>query len=490
MTNGWETVVGLEVHVELATETKVWCGCKNEFGAEPNTNVCPVCLALPGALPVLNERALELIIKAGLALNCQIERVASFHRKNYFYPDLPTGYQITQFDLPLCYDGYVEITKADGTSKRIRIERIHLENDAGKLLHAGDDVAAAHSSLVDFNRAGVPLIEIVTKPDIRSAEEAGLFLNKLRSILKYTGVSDVKMEEGSLRCDINISVRPEGAAEYGTRCELKNVNSVAHMMRAIEYEAARQIDIITAGGVVEQETRSWRNDRGVSVLLRTKEDAEDYRYFPEPDLPPVAVAEELVGKVRASLPELPDAVIERLMGDYGLSRYDASLIATEREYVTWFDEAVELAGAEQAKAVANWQLNELFRIMNERGFGPEQIPVTPNQLAGLLKLIQDGTITGKIAKDVFEKMVDSDLDAATIVKREGLTQVSDEDSLREIARRLVAENPRPVQQWIDGKETVAQWFMGQVMKETRGRANPQVALKLVIEALNEHTAER
>lgn len=490
MAQGWETVVGLEVHVELATETKVWCSCKNEFGAEPNTNVCPVCLAMPGGLPVLNQRALELTIKAGLALNCQIENVASFHRKNYFYPDSPMNYQISQFDLPLCYDGYVEITKADGTTKRIRIERIHLENDAGKLLHAGDDVAAANSSLVDFNRAGVPLIEIVTKPDIRSSEEAGLFLNKLRTVLKYTGVSDVKMEEGSLRCDVNVSVRPEGATEYGTRSELKNVNSVSHMMRAIEYEAARHIDILSSGGVVEQETRSWRNDRGISVTLRTKEDAEDYRYFPEPDLPPTTVPESLVESVRESLPELPDAVIDRLMGDYDLSRYDASLIATEREYVAWFDEAVELAGADQAKAVANWQLNELFRIMNDKGLGPDQIPVTPKQLAGLLKLIADGTITGKIAKDVFEKMVDSDLDAATIVKQEGLTQLSDEDGLREIARKIVAENPGPVEQWVAGKETVAQWFMGQVMKETRGRANPKVALKLVIEALQEHTAER
>lgn len=490
MTTHWETVVGLEVHVELATQTKVWCSCRNEFGAEPNTNVCPVCLALPGSLPVLNAKALELTIKAGLALHCQIERKAKFDRKNYFYPDSPTNYQISQFDLPLCYNGYVGITKKDGTVRRIGIDRIHLENDAGKLLHAGDDVAAANSSLVDFNRAGVPLIEIVTAPDIRSAEEAGLVLEKLRSILKYCGVSDVKMEEGSMRCDVNVSVRRLGSETYGTRTELKNVNSIAMAMRAIDYESSRHIDTITSGGVIEQETRTWRDAKGMSVTLRSKEDAEDYRYFPEPDLPPVTVTEALILEVQQSLPELPDAVMARLMSEYGLSTYDASLIVAEKEYVAWFDEAVELAGSEQAKAVANWQLNELFRIMNERGLGPTEIPVTPRQLTGMLLLIQRGTITGSVAKSVFEKMVETDQDAESIVKAEGLTQLSDEDDLRRIAMEIVVNNPDPVAQWVSGKQTVAQWFMGQLMKQTRGRANPQVALKLVVEALHEHTGQK
>lgn len=489
MASGWETVVGLEIHVELATATKVWCGCKNEFGAEPNTNVCPVCLALPGSLPVLNAKALELTVKAGLALNCTIEPVAMFHRKNYFYPDSPMNYQISQFDLPLCRDGYIEITKKDGTVRRIRIKRIHLENDAGKLLHAGDDVATASTSLVDFNRAGVPLIEIVTEPDIRSPEEAGLVLEKLRTILKYCGVSDVKMEEGSLRCDVNVSVRPQGSSEYGTRTEVKNVNSIAMVMRAIAYEAARHVDILESGGQVEQQTRTWRDAEGISVLLRTKEDAEDYRYFPEPDLPPVAVDPAFVEEVRRSLPELPDEAMARLMRDYGLPAYDASVIVSEKEFVAWFDRAVALAGKEQAKAVANWQINELFRVMNERGLGPDRIPVTPEQLAGLLRLIASGTITGKVAKEVFEKMVGTDLDAETIVQREGLTQLTDEEGLRRIALEIVAANPEPVQQWLKGKETVVQWFVGQMMKATRGRANPQLARSLVLEALKQHAGQ-
>jgi len=485
----WETVIGLEVHVELSTETKVWCSCKNEFGAEPNTNVCPVCLALPGSLPVLNAQALEYAIRAGLALNCKIQRYSKFDRKNYFYADLPAGYQISQYDLPLCYDGYVDITKKDGTTRRIRIKRIHLENDAGKLLHAGDDVTAADYSLVDFNRAGVPLIEIVTEPDIRSAEEAGLFLQKLRSIIKYSGVSDVKMEEGSMRCDVNISVRPAGSSEFGVRSELKNVNSFSAVVRAIEYERKRHIAILEEGGQVEQETRSWRDAQGISVLLRSKEDAEDYRYFPEPDLPPVVISDADIERVRAALPELPDAVMARLMNDYGLSAYDASIIASEREFAQWFLQAVELAGGGQAKTIANWQINELNRVMNEKGLGPEQIPVTPEQLVGMLQLIDKGTITGKIAKTVFEKMVETGKDAETIVKEEGLTQVADEGELLAIAREVVAANPKVFEDWKAGKQSAAQWFVGQIMKRTRGRANPQLALKLVTQALEEQAAK-
>ncbi|MFZ5825072.1 MAG: Asp-tRNA(Asn)/Glu-tRNA(Gln) amidotransferase subunit GatB [Bacillota bacterium] len=489
MATQWETVVGLEVHVELATETKVWCSCKNEFGAEPNTNVCPVCLALPGALPVLNAQALEYVIKAGLALNCSIQHYSKFDRKNYFYPDSPMNYQISQLDLPFCYDGYVEITRKDGVTRRIGIKRIHLENDAGKLLHAGDDVAEADSSLVDYNRAGVPLIEIVTEPDLRSAEEAGLFLNKLRSIIKYCGISDVKMEEGSMRCDVNVSVRPAGASGLGTRSELKNVNSFSAAMRGIEYEAKRHIAILEQGGEIDQETRSWREAKGISVVLRSKEDAEDYRYFPEPDLPPVVISEEDVERVRATLPELPDTIMHRLENEYGLSAYDASIIVAEKEFAEWFGQAVALAGKENAKSVANWQINELNRIMNEKGLGPDQIPVTPEQLAGMLKLMEKGTITGKIAKTVFEKMVGSDKDAETIVKEEGLTQVADEGELLKIAQEIVAANPGPVEDWKAGKQAAAQWFVGQMMKATRGRANPQLAMKLVTEALKKQTGQ-
>ncbi|HLN64704.1 MAG TPA: Asp-tRNA(Asn)/Glu-tRNA(Gln) amidotransferase subunit GatB [Symbiobacteriaceae bacterium] len=485
----WEPVIGLEVHVELATATKVWCSCKNEFGAEPNTNVCPTCMALPGALPVLNEQALAYTIKAGLALNCTIPHYSKFDRKNYFYPDNPSAYQISQLDLPLCKDGYVEITLADGTTKQIRIQRIQLETDAGKLLHAGDDVAEADSSLVDFNRAGVPLIEIVSEPDIRSAEEALAYLNKVRSIIKYCGVSDVKMEEGSMRCDVNISIRPAGSEKYGTRAELKNVNSFSAAGRGIEYEIKRQIAILEAGGTVDQETRSWRDAKGISVTLRSKEEAMDYRYFPEPDLPPVVLTDEQIEQVRATLPELPDSIRHRLENEYGLSAYDASLIVSEKEFAEWFDKAVALAGKANAKAVANWQINELNRVMNEKGLAPDQIPVSPEQLSGMLKLIEQGTITGKIAKTVFEKMVGTGRDAATIVKEEGLTQVADEGELLKIAMEIVAANPKVVEDWQSGKASAAQWFVGQMMKATRGRANPQLATKLVTEALQKQTGQ-
>ncbi|HYF77751.1 MAG TPA: Asp-tRNA(Asn)/Glu-tRNA(Gln) amidotransferase subunit GatB [Symbiobacteriaceae bacterium] len=489
MATKWETVIGLEVHVELSTETKVWCSCKNEFGAAPNTNCCPVCMALPGALPVLNARALEYTVMAGLALNCEIPHYAKFDRKNYFYPDNPSNYQISQLDLPLCINGHVEIALADGTTKQIRIQRIQLETDAGKLLHAGDDVAEADSSLVDFNRAGVPLIEIVSEPDIRSAEEALAYLNKVRSIIKYCGVSDVKMEEGSMRCDVNISLRPAGSDRYGTRAELKNVNSFSAAARGIEYEIKRQTAILEAGGEVEQETRSWRDAKGVSVTLRSKEEAMDYRYFPEPDLPPVVLTAEEIDRIRQTLPELPDSIMHRMMNEYGLSAYDASVIVAEKEFAEWFDRTVMLAGKASAKAVANWQTNELNRVMNARGLGPDQIPLRPEQMAGMLKLIEQGTITGKIAKTVFEKMIESGKDAAAIVQEEGLTQVADEGELLKIALEIVTANPKVVEDWKSGKASAVQWFVGQMMKATRGRANPQLATKLVTEALEKHAGQ-
>ncbi|HYG59924.1 MAG TPA: Asp-tRNA(Asn)/Glu-tRNA(Gln) amidotransferase subunit GatB [Symbiobacteriaceae bacterium] len=489
MANKWEVVIGLEVHVELSTETKVWCSCKNEFGAEPNTNCCPVCTALPGALPVLNAQAMAYTVKTGLALGCTIPHYAKFDRKNYFYPDNPSNYQISQLDLPLCKDGHVEIGLKDGTTKQIRIQRIQLETDAGKLLHAGDDVAEADTSLVDYNRAGVPLIEIVSEPDIRSAEEALAYLNMVRSIIKYCGVSDVKMEEGSMRCDVNISLRPMGSEKYGTRAELKNVNSFSAVARGIEYEIKRQTQILEAGGEVDQETRSWREARGVSVTLRSKEEAMDYRYFPEPDLPPVVLTDEDIERIRATLPELPASIMHRLMNEYGLSAYDASIIVAEREFAEWFDRAVALAGKESAKAVANWQINEINRVMNEKGLGPDQIPVSPEQLVGMLKLMEKGTISGKIAKTVFEKMIESGQDAETIVKAEGLTQVADEGELLKIALEIVAANPKVVEDWKSGKQGAAQWFVGQMMKATRGRANPQLATKLVTEALQKHTGQ-
>lgn len=489
MATNWETVIGLEVHVELSTATKVWCSCKNEFGAEPNTNVCPVCLALPGALPVLNARALEYTVKTGLALHCTIPPYSKFDRKNYFYPDNPSNYQISQLDLPLATDGYVEITLKDGSTKRIGIQRIQLETDAGKLIHAGDDVAEATSSLVDFNRAGVPLIEIVSMPDLRSAEEALLYLEKLKSIIKYCGVSDVKMEEGSMRCDVNLSLRAVGTEPYGTRAELKNVNSFSAAARGIEYEAKRQAAILDEGRTVDQETRSWRDTRGVSVPLRSKEEAEDYRYFPEPDLPPVVLSPEEIARIRESLPELPDAITARWTEAFGLSAYDASVIVAQKEFAQWFDQTVALAGAEQAKAVANWQINELNRLMNAKGLGPDQIPVSSEQVAGMINLITAGTISGKIAKTVFEKMVESGKDAQSIVTEEGLSQVADEGELAKIAMEMVVANPKVVEDWTAGKQAAAQFLVGQMMKATRGRANPQLAIKLITEALKQHTGQ-
>jgi aspartyl-tRNA(Asn)/glutamyl-tRNA(Gln) amidotransferase subunit B len=487
MTTTWETVIGLEVHVELSTQTKVWCSCQNQFGAEPNTHICPTCLALPGALPVLNAEALNYTVKAGLALGCDIPLQAKFDRKNYFYPDNPSNYQISQLDQPLCLNGHVDITLKDGSTKRIRIQRIQLETDAGKLLHAGDDVAESHSSLVDYNRAGVPLIEIVSEPDLSSAEEAVAYLEKVRSIIKYCGVSDVKMEEGSMRCDVNISLRPAGTEPYGTRAELKNVNSFSAVQRGIEYEVKRQAAILSEGGQVDQETRSWRDGRGVSVTLRSKEEAEDYRYFPEPDLPPIILTEEDIDLIRQSLPELPDSILARLVTNYGLSPYDASNIVAERQFVAWFEAAVAMAGATNAKTVANWQINELNRVMNAKGLGPDQIPVSPEQMAGILQLMEKGTITGKIAKTVFEKMVDSGKDPSTIVREEGLSQVADEGELAKIAMEVVVANPKVVEDWKAGKQAAAQFLVGQMMKVTRGRANPQLAIKLITAALEQYT---
>lgn len=483
MSTKFETVVGLEVHIEMSTETKVWCSCKNEFGAEPNTHVCPVCMALPGSLPVLNEEALNYMVKAGLALNCEITPQSKFDRKNYFYPDSPMNYQITQFDLPLCRNGFVEITKENGETKRIRIREMHLENDAGKSLH--DESFAGDSSLLDYNRAGVPLIEIVSEPDLRGSDEVKLYLDKLRSIIKYVGVSDVKMEEGSMRCDVSISVRPEGTAELGTRVEVKNVNSISAAMRAADYEVSRQVKLITAGDKVRQETRSWQDAKGISVFMRSKEDAHDYRYFPEPDLPSVIASDDLINRLRAELPELPDARKARIMSDYGLSDYDASILVAEKPVAEFFDEAVKLY--HNAKPVANWMINELARIMNDQGIAPEAIPITPRQLTDMLALIDKGTISGKIAKTVFEEMMATRKDPDEIVKEKGLVQVADESELAAIARQVIEANPKVVEDWKSGKASAAQFLVGQMMKATRGRANPQLANKLIAEELQKFT---
>lgn len=491
-TAGCETVIGLEVHVELGTRSKIFCACPTAFGAEPNTQVCPICLGHPGVLPVLNQEALEFAVKAALALNCRVAEYSKFDRKNYVYPDLPKAYQISQYDLPLATDGWLEIEGPAGV-RRVRIRRIHLEEDAGKLLHAGDDVAAAHTSLVDFNRCGVPLVEIVTEPDLTSAEEARLFLEKLRSVIQYTGVSDVKMEEGSLRCDVNVSVRPTGSDILGTRSELKNVNSFRSVVRGIEYEAARQVRLLQRGGVVEQETRSWSEQKGVSVVLRSKEEAHDYRYFPEPDLPPVLVSAAWRQELADQLPELPDSRRQRLVHSLGLSPYDAAVIVQYREIADFFDQALATwAGgrtdrSDAAKTVANWVINDLLRVMNEKSLEPQAIPITPQQLAALLTEVDKGTITGKIARTVFDEMCATGRDAAQIIAAEGLVQIADRDALLAVVAEAVAAHPKVVEDYARGKDASAQFFVGQVMKATRGRANPGLALQLIKAKLQELT---
>lgn len=489
-TQEFETVVGLEVHVELATRSKIFCGCSTAFGAEPNTQICPVCLGYPGVLPVLNEQALRFALRAALALNCEIARFSKFDRKQYFYPDLPKGYQISQYDQPLAQNGWVEI-EVDGKVRRIGIVRVHLEEDAGKLMHAGD-VVDSGASYVDFNRCGVPLIEIVSAPDIRSAEEARAYLEKLRAIMVYTGVSEARLEQGQMRADVNISVRPVGATGYGTRTELKNLSSFRSVMRGIEYEARRQWDVLRSGGEVVQETRHFDEDRGVTMSLRSKEEAHDYRYFPEPDLPPIVLTDEEIERIRAELPELPDARRARYAAQYGLSAYDAGLLVREKAVADFFEEAVRLygKGPEGAKTVANWVLNDLQRILSDRGLELGQTPLTPNHLVGMLELIDQGTISGKIAKEVFEAMVETGQPAAEIVKARGLVQMTDEKELAALARQVVEAHPKVVEDWKGGKAAAAQFLVGQMMKATRGRANPQLAGRLIREVLAEVTGVR
>ncbi|BDG61247.1 Asp-tRNA(Asn)/Glu-tRNA(Gln) amidotransferase subunit GatB [Caldinitratiruptor microaerophilus] len=483
----FETVVGLEVHVELGTRSKIFCGCSTAPGAEPNTQTCPVCLGYPGVLPVLNEQALAYAIRAALALNCEIARFSKFDRKQYFYPDLPKGYQISQYDQPLAHSGWVEI-EVGGETRRIGIVRVHLEEDAGKLLHAGG-VVDSGASYVDFNRCGVPLIEIVSAPDIRSPEEARAYLEKLRAIMIYTGVSEARLEMGQMRADVNISVRPVGSTAFGTRTELKNLSSFRAVMRGIEYEARRQWEVIRAGGEVVQETRHFDEERGITLSLRGKEEAHDYRYFPEPDLPPVVLTDEQIEKIRAGLPELPDARKARYVTEYGLSAYDAGLIVRDKAVADFFEESVRqyAKGPAGAKTLANWVINELQRILADRGLELGQTPLTPAHLVGMLKLIDEGTISGKIGKEVFEAMVETGQEAAAIVKERGLVQVTDEAELAAIARQVIEANPKVVEDWRKGKAAAAQFLVGQVMKATRGRANPQLAGRLVRAALAEVT---
>ncbi len=470
----YETVIGLEIHAELKTETKIYCGCKNEFGGEPNTHTCPVCTGMPGTLPVLNKKVVDYAIKAGLAMNCTITKYGKQDRKNYFYPDLPKAYQISQFDLPLCENGYVDIL-VDGKEKRIGITRIHIEEDAGKLIH--DDYG--NTSIVDYNRCGVPLIEIVSEPDLRSPEEAKIFLETLKSILEYTEVSDCKMQEGSLRCDVNVSLRPLGAKEFGTRCEMKNVNSFSAAFRAMQFEEKRQAEILDNGGVIEQETRRWDDVHGISTVMRTKEDAHDYRYFPEPDLLPIEISDEWIESIKATIPELPEARRKRYVGEYGLPEYDSFILTSSKNMADYFDSCVALGT--NPKTASNWLMGDVLKLLNEKEL--EKIPFAPEKLSALISLIEKATISNQAAKKVLAQMFIEDSEPMAIVEKLGLAQVSDEGELKKIVEEVIAQNPQSVADFKAGKGKALGYLMGQTMKASKGKGNPQILNKLIAEAL-------
>lgn len=476
----YEAVIGLEIHTELQTTTKIFCGCKTSFGAEPNTNVCPVCLGLPGVLPVLNKRVLEFAVRAGLALNCEISRFSKFDRKNYYYPDLPKNFQTSQFDLPICERGHLDI-EVNGEKKQIRITRAHMEEDAGKLVHHGTSITDSDYSLVDYNRTGTPLLEIVTEPDMRSAKEAVAYLEKMRAILQYIGISDCRMEEGSLRCDANVSVRPVGQKELGTKAEIKNINSFKGVEKAIEYEALRQAEILEDGGKIIQETRTWDEKEGVTKSMRTKEEANDYRYFPEPDLAPFTVSEEYIEDIRKTLPELPDERRERYIANFGLSSTDAQYMTNDKDTSDYFEKVVA-AGADP-KASVNWIMGEFASQLSNAGIEIAKAPVTPENLAKLLALIAKGTISGKIAKKVFAEMWKDGADPEEIVKAQGLVQISDTGALKELVVKVIANNPKAVEDFKAGKKKAVGALVGQIMKETKGKANPKVINELLNDEL-------
>ena len=473
------TVIGLEVHTELKTASKIFCGCTTEFGGEQNTHVCPVCLGLPGVLPVLNEKVLEFAIRTGLALNCTISPYSKFDRKNYYYPDLPKNFQTSQYDLPICENGYLDI-EVGGETKRIGITRVHMEEDAGKLVHAGT-ISNSEYALVDYNRTGVPLLEIVSEPDIRTPEEAKAYLEKIKSILSYIDVSDCKMEEGSLRCDANISLRPIGQEQFGTKAEIKNVNSFKAVQRALEYEVERQTEVLEEGGRIIQETRTWDDSRGVTLSMRNKEQAQDYRYFPEPDLVPIVVDASWVESIRQALPELPEARKQRIMKDHGLSAYDAEVITAARPMADYYD-ALVAAGAE-AKAAANWLMGEVSKHLNACSLDIRSCPVPPASLAEMIALIEKGTISGKIAKTVFESMWNEGKTATVIIKEQGLVQMSDEGELGGIVEAVIAAHPQSVADFKAGKEKAIGFLVGQIMRQTKGRANPELVNRILKEKL-------
>ncbi|MEE0481012.1 MAG: Asp-tRNA(Asn)/Glu-tRNA(Gln) amidotransferase subunit GatB [Mitsuokella jalaludinii] len=476
----YEAVIGLEIHCELKTKTKIFCGCATGFGAEQNTHVCPVCLGLPGVLPTVNKRVVEFGIKAGLATNCTINKYSKFDRKNYYYPDLPKNWQTSQYDLPIAEHGWVDID-VDGEKKRIRLTRIHMEEDAGKLVHSGTTIKDSATSNVDYNRTGVPLLEIVSEPDLRSAEEARAYMEKIKAIMEYIDVSNCRMEEGNLRADINVSLRPVGTKELGTRTEMKNINSFKNLEDAINYEIERQEEVLEDGGHIVQETRTFDPARGITLSMRSKENAHDYRYMPEPDLPPIVTSEETIEKYRSELPELPDARRARLEKEYGLSDYDAGIITSSRAMAEYFD-AVVATGADP-KLAANWIMGDLAKNLNEDGIDITKSPVSAERLGKMIGLIMKDTISGKIAKKVFKEMWTNEDEPEKIVKDKGLVQITDTGAIEAAVDAAIAANPKAVEEYKGGKKKAIGALVGQVMKATRGKANPQMVNKMLAEKL-------
>ena len=464
----YETVIGLEVHVELATKTKIFCGCSTEFGGAPNTHTCPVCTGMPGSLPVLNKKVVEFALKAGLAANCQINQYCKFDRKNYFYPDNPQNYQISQLYLPICHDGWVEIETSAG-KKKIRIHEMHMEEDAGKLIHDEWE----DCSLVDYNRSGVPLIEIVSEPDMRSSEEVIAYLEKLRCMMQYLGVSDCKLQEGSMRADVNLSVREVGAEEFGTRTEMKNLNSFKAIARAIEGERERQIELIEEGKTVTQETRRWDDNKEYSYAMRSKEDAKDYRYFPDPDLPPIHISDAWIEKIKAEQPELREAKQARYQEEYGLPAYDAGILTEFRHLAGLFEETAAIYG--NAKKTANWFMGEVLRLTKDKAMDPEQVSFSPKHLADLLVMVEKSEVSPQNAKKVFEKVFAEDIDPVAYIEEHGLKIVEDTGLLEETINRILDANPGPLSELLGGKDKVMGFFVGQIMKEMKGKANPASA---------------